>query len=85
MTPADIQRVARRYLTDNRSAAIRYMPAEMAKPAPKGDTIAVAETVEVAELKTPGDVEVDQARERRRSRRRRPIRPSRWSRRSPRR
>ena len=57
VTAADIQRVARRYLTDNRSAAIRYMPAEMANGA-KGDVIGVAKTVEVAELKTPGNVDV---------------------------
>ncbi|THD35625.1 MAG: insulinase family protein [Sphingomonas sp.] len=58
VTPTDIQRVARRYLTDNRSAAIRYMPAEMAKAGPKADKVAVADTVEVADLKTPGNVEV---------------------------
>ncbi|HEX4694345.1 pitrilysin family protein [Sphingomonas sp.] len=59
VTPADIQRVARRYLTDSRSAAIRYMPAEMApKSGAKGDKIAVASTVSVAELKAPADVEV---------------------------
>jgi zinc protease len=59
VTSADIQRVARRYLTDNRSAAIRYMPAEMApKSQPKGDKIAIADTVRVADLKTPDDVEV---------------------------
>ncbi|MEO5492700.1 MAG: pitrilysin family protein [Sphingomonas sp.] len=57
VTAADIQRVARRYLSDNRSAAIRYMPAEMANGA-KGDVIGVAKTVEVAELKTPANVEV---------------------------
>ncbi|QDZ08459.1 insulinase family protein [Sphingomonas panacisoli] len=57
VTPADIQRVARRYLTDDRSAAIRYMPAEMANGA-KSDVIGVAKTVEIAELKTPGNVEV---------------------------
>ena len=57
VTAADIQRVARRYLTDNRSAAIRYMPAEMAKGA-KGDTVAVADTVTVAELADPGNVEI---------------------------
>jgi len=59
VTAADIQRVARKYLTDNGSATINYMPAEMApKDGPKGDKIAVADTVEVAALKTPGDVEV---------------------------
>lgn len=57
VTPADIQRVARRYLTDNRSAAIRYMPAEMANGA-KGDVIGVAKTVEVADLTAPGDIVV---------------------------
>jgi zinc protease len=63
VTAADIQRVARKYLTDSGSATINYMPAEMA---PKdrvgkgsgGDKIAVADTVEVAELRTPGNVEV---------------------------
>jgi zinc protease len=59
VTAVDIQRVARKYLTDNSSAMINYMPAEMApKDGPKGDTIAVASSVEVAELKTPGNVEV---------------------------
>jgi len=59
VTAADIQRVARKYLTDNGSATINYMPAEMApKDGPKGDKIAVADTVEVAELKTPGTVEM---------------------------
>ena len=57
VTAADIQRVARRYLTDNRSAAIRYMPAEMANGA-KSDPVGVARTVEVAELTTPGDIDV---------------------------
>jgi len=57
VTPADIQRVARRYLTDNRSAAIRYMPAEMANGA-KGDAIGVANTVEVADLTAPADIAV---------------------------
>ena len=59
VTAADIQRVARKYLNDNQSATIDYMPAEMApKDGPKGDKIAVAPTVEIADLKAPGDVEV---------------------------
>ncbi|MGN6820385.1 MAG: M16 family metallopeptidase, partial [Sphingomonas sp.] len=59
VTAADIQRVARKYLNDNQSAMIDYMPAEMApKDGPKGDKIAVADTVEVAALKTPANVEV---------------------------
>ena len=42
VTTADIQRVARKYLNDNQSATIDYMPAEMApKDGPKGDKIAV--------------------------------------------
>jgi len=57
VTPADIQRVARRYLTDNRSAAIRYMPAEMGKGA-WGDKIEVADTVKVADLKAPANIEI---------------------------
>ncbi|MBS0479661.1 MAG: insulinase family protein [Proteobacteria bacterium] len=57
VTPADIQRVARRYLTDNRSAAIRYMPAEMANGA-KGDVIGVPKTVEVADLTAPANIEI---------------------------
>ena len=58
VTPADIQRVARKYLTDNRSAMINYMPLEMKPKDTAGDKIAVAGTVSVAELKTPGNVEV---------------------------
>ncbi len=58
VTAADIQRVARKYLTDNRSASINYMPAEMAKAGPKADKIAVADTVTIADLKAPGDVQV---------------------------
>ena len=39
MTPADIQRVARRWLRDERSAALRYLPEE-ARGTAHGDTIA---------------------------------------------
>ncbi|MBN8808612.1 MAG: insulinase family protein [Sphingomonas sp.] len=59
VTAADVQRVARKYLTDSRSAAIRYMPAEMApKSGPKGDRIAVADSVQVAPLTAPADVTI---------------------------
>ena len=58
VTPADIQRVARRYLTDNRSAMINYMPLDMKPKDKDGDKVAVAGTVSVADLKTPGDVKV---------------------------
>jgi zinc protease len=55
---ADIQRVARKYLRDERSAAIHYLPAESAPAGTKGDTVAVAPTVQVAQLVTPPDVVV---------------------------
>ncbi len=59
VTAADIQRVARKYLADSGSATINYMPAEMApKDGPKGDKIAVADTVEVAALEAPANVAV---------------------------
>ena len=55
VTAADVQRVARKYLGDNQSAALIYLPDNMAKGA-KGDTIAVASTVKVAPLVVPNDV-----------------------------
>jgi len=59
VTAADIQRVARKYLDDSQSALVNYLPAEMApKDGPKGDKITVADTVQVAGLRTPGNVEV---------------------------
>jgi zinc protease len=58
VTIADVQRVARKYLTDERSAVIRYLPAESAPAGAKGDTIAVSSSVEVADLKAPADVEI---------------------------
>ena len=58
VTAADVQRVARRYLADNQAATIRYLPAA-AKPAEQaGDTIALAPTVQVADLKPPADLAV---------------------------
>ncbi len=53
VTAADVQRVARKYLGDNQSAALVYLPEEKGKT---GDTIAVASTVKVAPLVTPKDV-----------------------------
>jgi zinc protease len=58
VTAADIQRVARKYLRDERSASIRYLPAESAPAGVKGDTITVASTVQVAPLVAPADVPV---------------------------
>ncbi|HYJ29409.1 MAG TPA: insulinase family protein, partial [Allosphingosinicella sp.] len=58
VTPADIQRVARRWLRDERSAAINYLPEEM-RPSPgAGDRIALAETVATRPLETPPGVRV---------------------------
>ncbi len=56
VTPADVQRVAKRYLTDNRSATVRYLPAT--DKTPKGDAIEVASTVQVAALMPPADIKL---------------------------
>ncbi|UZK69251.1 insulinase family protein [Sphingomonas sp. S1-29] len=61
VTAADVQRVARRYLTDARSSSIRYNPAESAPAGSKGDTITLAPTVQVAELKAPADIVIHTA------------------------
>jgi len=57
VTAADVQRVARQYLRDERSAAIHYLPIESA---PKGavNTVAVADTVQAAPLVVPDKVPV---------------------------
>ncbi len=57
VTAADVQRVARKYLTDNRSAALIYLPDGMANGA-ASDPVGVAATVKVAPLVTPGDIVV---------------------------
>ncbi|MES3083808.1 M16 family metallopeptidase [Sphingomonas faeni] len=58
VTAADIQRVARKYLGDNQSATIRYMPLA-AKPAGGvADAITVAPTVQVADLKAPANIKI---------------------------
>ncbi|WP_010217875.1 M16 family metallopeptidase [Sphingomonas sp. PAMC 26621] len=57
VTAADVQRVARKYLQDNRAATIHYLPAESSNGA-KGDTIAVAPTVVAQQLVTPPDVQI---------------------------
>ncbi len=56
VTAADVQRVAKRYLAENRSATVRYLPAMPGGP--KGDAITVAPTVQVAALKAPADITV---------------------------
>ncbi|MBV8973354.1 MAG: insulinase family protein, partial [Sphingomonadaceae bacterium] len=56
VTAADVQRVARKYLADNASATIRYLPA--APGAASDPSLKVAPTVVVAPLAVPPDVPV---------------------------
>ncbi|MEO8375109.1 MAG: pitrilysin family protein, partial [Sphingomonas bacterium] len=58
VTAADLQRVARKYLREERSAAIHYLPAESAPAGVKGDIITVMPTVAVAPLVAPADVAI---------------------------
>ncbi len=58
VSAADVQRVARKYLGDQQAATIRYLPAD-AKPASAvAETIAVAPSVQVADLVAPANVEI---------------------------
>ncbi|HMG46840.1 MAG TPA: pitrilysin family protein [Allosphingosinicella sp.] len=57
VTPADIQRVARTWLRDERSAALRYLPEETRGQA-HGDTIATAASVQAAPLAPPADIPI---------------------------
>ncbi|HEX8216281.1 MAG TPA: pitrilysin family protein [Allosphingosinicella sp.] len=58
VTAADVQRVARRWLRDERSAAINYLPVE-SRPSPAaGDRIALADTVATRPLETPPGVRI---------------------------
>lgn len=57
VTPADIQRVARRWLRDEASAAIRYLPEE-SRGSATGDAIATAATIQAAPLTAPADVRI---------------------------
>lgn len=56
VTAADVQRVAKRYLAENRSATVRYLPAMPGGP--KGDAITIAPTVQVAALTAPADIKI---------------------------
>lgn len=58
VTAADVQRVARKYLTDTRSATIHYLPAEMAPAGTKSAPITVASSVVTQALVAPPKVEV---------------------------
>lgn len=53
VSAADVQRVARRWLRDERSAAIHYLPEAMRPAEGAGDRIALAPTVETRPLETP--------------------------------
>jgi len=58
VTAADVQRVARKYLRDERSASLQYLPVESAPAGVKGDSITVAPTVAVSPLVAPANVAV---------------------------
>ncbi len=55
VTPADIQRVARRWLRDEASAAIRYLPEQEGA---REDAIATAATVQTAALAAPANIRI---------------------------
>ncbi|MFD1033978.1 M16 family metallopeptidase [Sphingomonas hankookensis] len=58
VTAADVQRVARIWLADNRAATIRYLP-DSAKPAgAASDTIAIADSVVTAPLAVPPGIAI---------------------------
>ena len=54
---ADIQRVARKYLADNRATIVRYLP-EQPGTTPKEDRIATAPTVRTAALVPPRNIRI---------------------------
>ena len=56
-TAADIQRVARKYLTDAQSSVVRYLPEQAGA---KGDSIAVPATVRAAKLVAPANIKIVQ-------------------------
>jgi zinc protease len=59
VTPADIQRVAQRWLRDEASGTVRYLPEEMRGTA-TGDTIQTPATVAAAPLTPPANIAVVQ-------------------------
>ena len=58
VTTADVQRVARTYLGDDRSVTIRYLPTADRPAGTTGDTIAVGPDVVVADLTPPANVPI---------------------------
>jgi zinc protease len=59
VTPADIQRVARTWLREERSASVRYLPEE-SRGSATGDRIATAATVDTAALAAPAHIAIVQ-------------------------
>ena len=57
VTPEDIQRVARRWLRDEASAAVRYLPEESRNGA-AADAIGTAATVQTAALTAPANIRI---------------------------
>ena len=57
VTPADIQRAARRWLRDEASAAVRYLPEESRNGA-REDAIATPATIETAALTAPAHIRI---------------------------
>ncbi|WP_404367532.1 M16 family metallopeptidase [Sphingomonas sp. MMS24-J45] len=58
VTAADVQRVAAKYLRDQRAATIHYLPEDKSAAAPQNDRIEVADTVVTKPLVAPGKVEI---------------------------
>ncbi|SFP45735.1 M16 family metallopeptidase [Sphingomonas rubra] len=58
VTAADVQRVARKYLAENASATIRYLPLEQRPAGAPANAIAIAPTVQVADLRAPAGIEI---------------------------
>ena len=58
VTAADVQRVAAKYLRDERAATIQYLPEDTTAKAPQNDRVEVAATVVTRPLVAPGTVEV---------------------------
>lgn len=58
VTATDVERVAARYLADSVAATVRYLPAATEADTAKGDKIALAPTVEIADLTPPANIPV---------------------------
>lgn len=58
VTAADVQRVANKYLRDQRAATIHYLPENAVDKFPQNDRIEVADSVVVKPLTAPGKVEI---------------------------